>query len=380
MTVFQFARHNAWRKPVRTLMLMFSIAVAFVIYGLTASFVSGSQGAESASTDRLIVTNAAGRSQPLPLSYLARIGADPDVAAVAYSSRIRGYAVNERNVVAVSAVDPQQMAAVSGAELGITPDLLASLDQAHDNALVGRTLAETQGWKIGQHVSITAFQTARTDGSKNWSFNIAGIFDGARADVDTYFMIARYDYVNRARARDRDTVDGFIVLPREAVPASVLAPKIDAMFANSAAPTKTQSEKQFLEDFIRQIADIGLIVNLVVGAAFVTILMIVINTMIFAIRERTFEIGVLKTLGFSRGWIMGVVIVETMFISVLGGFAGLAIARLACLFADPALGLAFTPIIFAKAAGLIVALGFFTGILPAFNAMRMSILSALKSR
>lgn len=380
MSFFQFAHRNAWRKPVRTFMLMFSIAVAFVIYSLTASFVGGSQGAAGASTNRLIVTNMAGRSQPLPFSYLGRIAANADVAAVAYSSRIRGYAVNERNVVVASAVDPQRMAAVSGAELGMTPDLLTSLDQARDNVLVGRILAETQGWKVGQHISITAFQTARADGSKNWSFNIAGIFDGASADVDTYFMIARYDYVNLARARDRDTVDGFIVLPREPVPASVVAPKIDAMFANSAAPTKTQSEKQFLEDFIRQIADIGLIVNLVVGAAFVTILMIVINTMIFAIRERTFEIGVLKTLGFSRGWIIGVVITETMFIAVLGGFAGLTIARLACLFADPALGLAFTPIIFAKAAGLIVALGFFTGVLPAYNAMRMPILSALRSR
>ncbi|MGO8657272.1 FtsX-like permease family protein, partial [Rhizobium ruizarguesonis] len=90
--------------------------------------------------------------------------------------------------------------------------------------------------------------------------------------------------------------------------------RIDALFANSAAPTRTQSEKQFLEAFLRQFADIGLIVSLVVGAAFVTILMIVVNTMLFAVRERSFEIGVMKVLGFSRGRIIALILGETQFV------------------------------------------------------------------
>ncbi|MGO7427731.1 ABC transporter permease, partial [Rhizobium ruizarguesonis] len=135
---------------------------------------------------------------------------------------------------------------------------------------IGRALAEAQGWSVGQHIVVTSHLT-REDGSRNWSFEIAGIFEGADASTDTYFMIARYDAVNAARARGKDTVDGFVVRPRPGVSSGVLAARIDALFANSAAPTRTQSEKQFLEAFLRQFADIGLIVSLVVGVAFVTI-------------------------------------------------------------------------------------------------------------
>ncbi|MGO7258776.1 ABC transporter permease, partial [Rhizobium brockwellii] len=97
--------------------------------------------------------------------------------------------------------------------------------------------------------------------TRDWSFEIAGIFEGADASTDTYFMIARYDAINEARARGKDTVDGLVVRPRPGVSSGVLAARIDALFANSSAPTSTQSETQFLESFLRKFADIGLIVS-----------------------------------------------------------------------------------------------------------------------
>lgn len=380
MTFFQLARRNTWRKPVRTVLLIFCVGVAFLIYGLTASFLGGAQGSAGASENLLGVVNKAGRAQPLPLAYMSKIAAVADVAAVAYMARMRGFVGAETNVVMTSAVDPQLIAAANGKQLGLTPELLSGLNQARDMVIVGRALAEAQGWSVGQRIGVTAFQMTKADGSRDWSFQIAGVFNGADASTDTYFMIARYDYINAARARDNNTVDAFIVLPRETASPGLLASRIDSLFANSAAPTKTQSEKQFLEAFIRQFADIGLIVNLVVGAAFATILMIVINTMVFAVRERTFEIGVLKTLGFSRSRIMGLVLGETIFIFVIGGLIGLALAKLATILAGPALGLAFTPLVFVKAVVIIVALGLLTGVLPAFNAMRMPIINAFRSR
>ncbi len=380
MTFFQLARRNAWRKPLRTMLLVFCVGVAFLIYGLTASFLSGSQGSEGASENLLGVVNKAGRAQPLPLAYMNKIAADKDVAALAYMTRMRGFVGAEKNVVVTSAVDPRLIAGVNGKELGLTPELLAGLDQARDSVLVGKALAEAQGWSVGQRIGVTAFQMTKANGGRDWSFEISGIFNGADASTDTYFMIARYDYVNAVRARDRDTADAFIVLPREMASPGLLASRIDSLFANSAAPTKTQSEKQFLEAFIRQFADIGLIVNLVVGAAFATILMIVINTMVFAIRERTFEIGVLKTLGFSRSHIMVLIVGETMLIFVTGGMIGLALTKLATVFAGPTFGLVFTPVVLVKAILIIVVLGLVTGILPAFNAMRMPIINAFRSR
>ncbi|MDF0697175.1 ABC transporter permease [Rhizobium sp. MC63] len=379
MTFFELMRRNAWRKRLRAILLMFSVGVAFLIYGLTASFVAGSQGATGASDNLLGVFNKSGRGLPLPLAYINRIAADPDIAAVAYTARMRGFVEVERNVVVVSAVEPQAIAAANGEELGLTPELTAALEEGGDRVLVGRTLAEAQGWSIGQRIGFTG-QLTRTDGSRNWSFTIAGIFEGADAGTDTYFMLARYDALNASRARDKDTVDAFVVRPRPGVSPGILAARIDALFANSAAQTRTQSEKQFLEAFLRQFADVGLIVSLVVGAAFVTILMIVINTMLFAVRERRFEIGVIKVLGFSSGRIMALVVGETLFIFVVGGASGLVLAKLATLSIGPEFGLVFGATLLMKSLAIIAGLGLLTGLLPAISAMRLPIINAFRTR
>ncbi|MGR9246775.1 ABC transporter permease [Rhizobium leguminosarum] len=379
MTFFQLMRRNAWRKRLRTTLLMFSVGVAFLIYALTASFLGGSQGAEGASNTLLGIFNKAGRAQPLPLAYLNRIAGDSDVAAVAYMTRMRGFVDVETNVVMTSAVDPQAIAAANGDELGLTPQLISALEEGRDRVLVGRALAEAQGWSVGQRIGVTS-QLTREDGSRDWRFEIAGIFEGADASTDTYFMLARYDAINAARARGKDTVDGFVVRPRPGVSSSVLTTRIDALFANSAAPTRTQSEKQFLEAFLRQFADVGLIVSLVVGAAFLTILMIVVNTMLFAVRERSFEIGVMKVLGFSSGRIMALILGETLFVFAAGGAGGLILAKLATLSIGPAFGLIFSAEVLLKSVAIIAGLGLMTGLLPAFSAMRLPIVNAFRSR
>lgn len=379
MTFFQLMRRNAWRKRLRAILVMFSVGIAFLIYGLTASFVSGSQGAAGASDNLLGVFNKSGRGLPLPFAYLNRIAAEEDVAAVAYTARMRGFVEVEKNVVAVSAVDPKAIAAANGAELGLTPELIAALEEGRDRVLVGRALAEAQGWSVGQRIGVTS-QITKADGSRNWSFTIAGIFEGADAGTDTYFMLARYDMVNAARARDRDTVDAFVVRPRDGIASGVLAARIDALFANSAAQTRTQSEKQFLEAFLRQFADVGLIVSLVVGAAFVTILMISVNTMLFAIRERRFEIGVMKALGFSRGRIVALILGETLFIFAIGGAGGLLVAKLVTLSIGPKFGLVFSGEVLLKSAAIVGGLGLLTGLLPAANAMRLPIGNAFRAR
>ena len=380
MTFLDLVRKSAWRKPTRTVLLMVSVATAFLIYGLTTSFVDGSQGASAASEDILGVMSAAGRTQPLPISYLNRIAAEPEIAAVGYMSRMRGFSTVEKNIVAVSAADPQRLLNSNGKELGLTPDLIGALGKDRSQILVGRALAEAQAWTVGQRITVTSFDTAKQDGSRDWSFEIAGIFEGENASTDTYFVVAQYDYVNTLRARNKDTVDAFIVRPQPGTQTGELAAKIDQLFANSAAPTQTKSEKQFLEAFLRQYADIGLIVNMVVGAAFVTLLMIVGNTMVFAVRERTFEIGVLKTLGFSGSWIMALILGETLFIFLVGATVGLILALLATVIMGPAIGLVFSNAIFARALAMVTLLALATGAVPALNALRIPIISAFRTR
>lgn len=380
MSFIKFIWISLWRKPLRTLLLMFCVCIAFLIYGLTASFISGSNSSSAANEQLLGTVNKLGRSQTLPIAYLNRFSAIDDIAAMSYVARLRGFVEVEKNVVSISAANPDMIMATSGPDLGLSPTLIASLKRSRDFILVGRALADSQGWSVGQRISVTAFQMVKLVGSRNWSFEIAGIFEGANASSDTYFILARYDYINALRAKGKDTVNAFVLKTKKATEPNVVAAKIDKLFANSASPTKTQSEKQFLEAFLRQFADVSLIINLVVGAAFITILMIVINTMVFAIRERRFEIGVLKILGFSRSRIMVLILFETLFVFLMGGLLGLALSKLATELAPPELGLSFTIDVVLKAALIIITLGMISGLLPAIKAMRIPIVNALRAR
>lgn len=249
MTFLGLMRKSAWRKPLRMTLLVVSVTMAFFVYGLTASFLGSSQGASAARDDILGVTSLAGRIQPLPISYLNRLIGEPGVAAVSYVSRLRGYATVEKNIVPVSATDPQSLLDMRGKEFGLSADMVKALTGDRRKILLGRALAEARGWNVGQKVTVTTPNTAKQDGNHDWPFEIAGIFDGENASTDTFFVLAQYDYVNALRARDKDTVDVFVVRPQPDIPASELGPRIDQLFANSAAPTRTQSEKQFLELF-----------------------------------------------------------------------------------------------------------------------------------
>lgn len=380
MTFLGFARKSAMRKPLRSVLLIVSVAVTFLIYGLTASFVAGSQGTAAASDDILGVMNAAGRGQSLPLAYLQRIADLSGVAEVSPITRLRGSVGDARNVIAISAGDPEKLMAVSGKELGLTPALVGALDDGRDKVLVGRALADAQGWNVGDRFSVAAFRTKKNDGSRDWRFMVAGIFDGAHPSTDTYFVLAQYDYINTARAKDRDTAVTFALRPEPDIAPQELASRIDALFINSAAPTRTLSEKQFLSDFLSQYADVKRVVILVVGVSFVTLLMIVINTLVFALRERRFEIGVLKTLGYARARILYLVLAEALFIFVIGGTVGLGLAKLTSLAAPPALGLVFGTNMVLRAAGLALGLGLVAGALPALSAMRTPIVSTFRTR
>lgn len=380
MSFFGFARKSAMRKPLRSALLIISVAITFLIYGLTASFVAGSQGTAGASEEILGVLNAAGRGQPLPLAYLPRIADLPGVAEVSPVTRLRGSVGDARNVVAVSAGDPQKLMTVSGRELGLSPGLVDALDGGRDKVLVGRALADAQGWNVGDRITVAAFRTRKSDGSRDWRFEVAGIFEGAHPSTDTYFVLAQYDYINAARAKSKDTAVTFALRPEPGVAPQELASRIDALFVNSAAPTRTLSEKQFLSAFLSQYADVKRVVTLVVGVSFVTLLMIVINTLIFALRERRFEIGVLKTLGFGRSRILYLVLIEALFIFLIGCAVGLGLAKLASLAAPPALGLVFDTEMALRAAALALLLGLVAGTLPALSAMRTPILYAFRTR
>lgn len=378
MTFSGLAYKNAWRKPGRTILLLISVAIAFVIFVVLQAFLAGALG--SSAPDRLVVVNQTSAAQSLPYRYLAQLDMLDGVADVAFTARMRGFVETENNIAVVTAVDPVRSQRVFGTELGLSETLIAALQQDRQRILVGQMLARAMGWSVGDRVAITAFRDVQADGSRDWSFEIAGIFKGESVSVDTYFAIMQYDYFNAARKGVRDQVSNFIVVAESGVSPQTLAPKIDALFANSPNPTRTQAEKQFLQSFMRQIADLRAVVGMVVSAALVTILMIVVNTMAFAVRERTFEIGVLKSIGVSGRRIMTMILSESLFIFLIGGAIGSALGWLVCLLADPSIGLVFTPFVALQAALLVLALGLISGLIPAVNAMRLPIVQTFQAR
>lgn len=382
MNSFTLIRRNMARKRTRSLLLVLSIGIAFFIYGLLAAFEFGFNGG-AVQSERLIVTNRIGNAQSLPISHYQKLTQMPETGAVTYMTRMRATYREPANFLGANAVEPRSYAAFFKDQYAFGEAQIDALESTRDGLLVGRSLAQREGWEIGQRIVLTATNTVRTDGSSDWSFVIVGVFDGASRSADTNFVVMRYDYLNAARSYDRDTVGNFGILPADGVRPADVIQAVDARFANSPAETRTRTESEFMKAFVAQFADITTIVRLIVGASFVTILMIVANTMFFAIRERTLEIGVLKVLGFSNGYILRTVLAETLWIFALGvglGLAGAAGAAsvLAAPLATVVPSLVLTPQIVLNALLLAAVFGLLTGGLPALNAMRIPSSAALK--
>lgn len=374
--------HNMGRKRMRSLLLVLSIGIAFFIYAVLASFEAGFN-ATPTGAERLVVTNRIGTSQPLPISQAARIAEVAGVQTVTSMSRMRATYREATNFLGANAVDPRSYAAFFAEQYDFKEVELLALEAQRTGVIVGRALALREGWQIGQRIVLEAVSDMNVDGTRNWPFEIVGILDGKSAAADTNFVVFRWDYFNAARAQNRDTVSSFGVLPAPGVrPADVIR-EIDARFANSAFETRTRTESDYMKAFVAQFADISTIVGLVVGAAFLTILMIVANTMFFAIRERTQEIGVLKVLGFSPRYILGSVLAETVTLFIFGLGIGLAAAMLAIVLLAGQMstivpGMALSGEIVVKAVGLALLFAVLTGGMPALNAMRISTRNALK--
>lgn len=382
MNSFTLIRRNMSRARARSVLLVFSIALAFLIYGLLASFQYGFNGAPVTS-ERLIVTNKVGSAQTLPISYHNKLVQMPQVGTATYMSRMRATYQSPTNFLGANAVEPRSYAAFFSDQYAITEAHLTALEGQRDAVLVGSAIALREGWEVGQRIVLTATNAPKQEGGSDWAFQIVGIFDAQSPTSDTNFVVFRYDYFNAARAYDTDTVGTFGVLPAQNGRSADVIKAIDERFANSAFETRTRTESEFMKAFVAQFADITTIVRLVVGAAFATILMIVANTMFFAIRERTTEIGVMKVLGFSKGYIMRAVLAETFVIFTLGLLLGLGAAAGACVLLATPLStivpsLALTPQIALNAVGFAVVFALLTGGLPAYNAMRITSGAALK--
>jgi putative ABC transport system permease protein len=383
MNDFVLVRKNLFRRKLRAALMIVSILVAFMIFGVLAAFYTAFTANEDRSAaDRLVTVNKINFTQPLPFAYFNRVRGIDGVREVTHANWFGGYYQEPKNFVIVLAVEPATYMDMYGNELDFTDEVRRAFTRERTGAVVGEALARKWGWKLGDRVPIGSNIFTQKNGSHSWDFTIVGIVGNKAPQFDTTFMVVSYDYFNETRSFGTDSI-GWLVLRTTSPEANdKVAKAIDAGFANSTAETATDTEKAFNKAFVAQFGNIALIVTLVVGSAFATILMIIGNTMVMAVRERTREIGVLKALGFSGTRLLWLVLAESCALALLGGLPGLGLAVLASLFLREGLtnfvpGLAVTPAIALLGVALMLALGVLTGLAPALNAMRLKTAVAL---
>lgn len=383
MNDFVLIGKNLFRKKLRAALMLLSILIAFLIFGVLASFERAfNSGEETAAADRLMVVNKINFTQPLPIAYFNRVRGIEGVRQVTHFNWFGGYYQEPKNFTIVMAVDPETYMQVYDDQVVIAPEARQAFVRERTGALVGETLMKKWGWKVGDRVPLMSNIFTQKNGSRTWDFTIVGTLAPRKPNVDTNFMVFQFQYFNETQNLGRDFI-GWMALNTTAPSANErVAKAIDEMFANSLYETSTDTEKAFNKAFAAQLGNIALIVALVVGAAFATILMIVGNTMVMAVRERTREIGVLKTLGFSGGRILRLVLGESVLLALLGGLPGIALAALFTAAMETSVGnfipgFVLTPAIALTAVGLMLAFGIATGLVPAINAMRLQIATAL---
>jgi putative ABC transport system permease protein len=370
---------NIWRKKFRTFVTMGAVCVAFLLFGLLMALrMAFTMGIDVAGADRLVLIHKVSLIQPLPFSYQSRIQAVPGVELATHNSWFGGSYQNTPNAFATIVVEPEPFMRIYP-EYELPAEQMTAWLNDRQGAVVGSVIAERYGWKIGDRVPLGADIWRPREGS-TWEFNIVGIYDGPEGTDRTQFFF-RYDYFNENRGFGEGTVGWYIVKISDPEQAVELSQRFDDMFANSPAETKTTTEKGFLDSFAKQLGNIGLILTAIIFAALFNILMVAAIVMAQSVRERTSELAVLKTLGFSDVGVLTMVLVESLFIAGLGGGVGLFLAWFLVSLGDPT---GFLPIWVLPprdvliGVGAILALGLLAGLLPAVNAQRLKIVDALR--
>lgn len=370
------------RRKVRTICTALSILIAFVLIGALMSIRAGfSRGVDVTGTDRLVVANKTSFTQPLPLAYRDRLAAVPGVAAVSHVAWFRGVYQNPKNDFPQLAVDTATWFEMYRDLWTVPADQLARWKANPMGAIVGEQLAARFGWSIGDRVPIESTLSAKRGGGA-WEFTIEGIFSaGPARNTNTGLMFFHYAYLNDTRELGRDFVDGYRVRVADPARANELVQAIDALFENSSYETATTTENAFVRAIAEQIGDVGAIVIAILGPVLFTLLLVCGNTMAQAIRERTNELAVLKTLGFTDGRLLGLVVIESLLLPVVAGGIGLA-AWLYIQRADLTGGaVPMVPLSISQLAigALIAALiGLCAGLVPAWQVRRLTIVDALR--
>ena len=370
------------RKRLRTFFTLASIVIAFLLFGLAESLrYSLQSGVDVAGADRLLTMHKVSFTQLLPQSYENRIRAIDGVTEVTPQTWFGAWYQDERNQIPTFPVKPEAFLRMYP-EYRVPEEQRAAWVADRSGILIGRGLADITGWQVGEAVPLRSSIWRRTDGSDLWDVTVQAIYDLPEGG-DTRQILMHQEYFEEGRGMGKGLIGWYVVKVSDAGRAAAVSRQIDLQFANSPAETKTSSERAMAQSFVNQVGNIGAILRAIVTAVFFTMLLVTANTMAQSVRERTNEIGVLKTLGFTNGGVLGLVLAEAVLITVIGGVLGLAGAWWLGVQFEPVFrqylpGFRVPPDAIALGAAFMVGLGLVAGAVPAAQAMRLRIVEALR--
>ena len=237
MNEFDLVRKNLFRRKLRAALMIVSILIAFMIFGVLAGFYRAfTAGEDRAAADRLITVNKINFTQPMPIAYFNRVRAVDGVRQVTHANWFGGYYQDPKNFLMTLAIEPATYFDMYRSELDIPPEQLQAFISDRSSAVIGESMARKWGWKVGDRVPVaSSIFTQRSNGSHTWDFTIAGIVKGKAEQVSTDFLLFQYAYFDETRTFGKDTIGWLILQTNSPENNDRVARTIDAMFANSIA-------------------------------------------------------------------------------------------------------------------------------------------------
>ncbi|HKB87108.1 MAG TPA: FtsX-like permease family protein [Ignavibacteriaceae bacterium] len=322
MKVLKLIFKNTLRHKLRTSLTILGIAIAVIAFGLLRTVVTAwSVGVEASSANRLITRQAVSFIFPLPYAYKEKIESVPGIEEVTFSNWFQGVYIDKNQFFARLAVDANTIFDVYP-EFVLSPQEISTFKKEKNSCVIGIDIAKKYNLKIGDVMNI--------DGDiypGRWDFVVRGIYKPKYKTTDATQMFFHWDYVDdrmreEAPVRAGD-VGWYVMKISDASKSAEISEKIDALFKNSPAETKTETERAFQQGFLASTSAIITSMNVLSFVIIGIIMLVLANTMIMSARERTREYAVFKTLGFSAKHLVGLIMGESLFIAFLGGGIGL---------------------------------------------------------
>ncbi len=323
MTLSRFVTKNAFRNKRRSLLTVLSIAFSLLLLTLMMciwrAFYLDEGSAESA--ERLVVRHRVSLTFSLPGFYREKIRAVPGVVSVVPVSWFGGVYKDQKpeNFFAQFGTDPEEFFKVFR-DIRMSDEQRTAWQRDRQGVIVDDTLANKYGWKLGDRIVLQG-----TIYPVDLELYVRGIFSSYPDDKAVYFNTK---YVEEAVPFFKGQAGTFSILAASPGDVSKIASTVDDMFRNSPQPTKSESEKAFGLEFVAMLGNVKAFIFMICAAVVFATLLVSANTMAMSIRERTREVAVLKTLGFTRQKVLGLFISEAVALAIAGGVIGVCLAYL----------------------------------------------------